>query len=78
MVDTPKPYIDFNIIAGGRKTGYPLGDAWAIVTKGLPPTTDNQAGQEMLEIIGQHEGSAKLDERLKFHAQQKHLGIASH
>lgn len=76
MVEAKKPYIDYNLIPGGRRNGYPLGDAWAIVTKNLPQTPENMSGQVMLEIIGQHEGQAKLQERMKFHAQQQHLKLA--
>lgn len=65
MVEQNKPHLIVNKIAGGNRTGYPLGDAWAIVAAGLPKTDSNPIGQRTLEIIGMHEGRGKLNRRLK-------------
>ncbi|MEM8833257.1 MAG: hypothetical protein AAGB32_01835 [Pseudomonadota bacterium] len=65
-----KPYLDYNTLKGGNRSGYPCAfDAWAIVVKGLPVTRDNLAGSRMVEI-----GHDKnVNERLKVHS--KRLGL---
>jgi len=46
-----KPYLDYNIVPGGNRTGYPCAkDAWAIVVKDIPVTSENISGERVLEI----------------------------
>ncbi len=77
MVDQGKPYIDKNYIRGGNRTGYPLGDAWAIVAKGLPPTTSIPCGEKLLEIVDAGTNPKKLEWRMKAHARAMKLDCAA-
>jgi len=68
-----QPYIDFNVIAGGNRTGYAVADTgYAIVVKNAPKTAFNQSGEQLITVVQEAELGAALEK----YAQERNLPLA--